>query len=66
MRITRKAVTDKGFVNLKRHCHEIACVSLNFKMASTSDGGHSGKRINSGRKRTVKKYRDGKGYLKDI
>ena len=35
-------------------------------MASTSGGGRGEKRLNSERKRIFDKYRDGKGYFKDI
>ena len=42
--------------------------SVGFKMASTSDGGHGGKLINSGRKRIIEKLlklkRIFEGYLK--
>ena len=35
-------------------------------MASTSGGGHDEKRTNSWRKRIFEKYREGKGYSKDV
>ena len=51
---------------LEKFSLNVSSLKASFKMASTGGGGHGGKQINSGQKRIFKRYRDGKGYLKDI